>query len=453
MRRILLFLISMFSVFTYAQDYTIKTSGQNEEYISVDLPKGAYLLSVATSSDAYGAFDLKDASLKSLANDLCGNDANERKTIPMRVFTPKSTFTKRIYLCNDCTTINVINPNGVKFSLVFEKIEGSKDYDLVVAADGSGQLTDLYDAIKWIGDSRNNHKTIFVKSGIYNMPELNFNTNIYRDYRNFSIIGESRESVIIQNTNGRYYPAKYDNAPLQFSGNCTIKNVSVKSTDKDGKAKGTAYCMHADFRAHGGDVFTLENCDFYNNHYAALALCPNAGQTIRVINCTAKTEGINDVESTWQGVLISHDNNNGDGEGLGIIEILSSTLESDGNNMAITSNQNPILLRINDTDRFIYGEGKDFYTFIGNVTIDKNYQTGITNVQNNNCLVNITNSYIEISGLPENETVNIYNLAGNKVLFSKSNHDKVLVIGIANIPSGVYIIKSQSLCCKFKKKF
>lgn len=62
-------------------------------------------------------------------------------------------------------------------------------------------------------------------------------------------------------------------------------------------------------------------------------------------------------------------------------------------------------------------------------------------------------SYIEISGLPENETVNIYNLAGNKVLFSKSNHDKVLVIGIANIPSGVYIIKSQSLCCKFKKKF
>ena len=66
--------------------------------------------------------------------------------------------------------------------------------------------------------------------------------------------------------------------------------------------------------------------------------------------------------------------------------------------------------------------------------------------------MNITNSYIEISGLPENETVNIYNLVGNKVLFSKSNHDKVLVIGIANILSGVYIIKLKSLCYKFEKK-
>ena len=452
MRNILLFLISMVSVFAYAQDYTVRTNGQNKESISVDLPKGAYLLSVATSSDAYGAFDLKDTSLQSLANDLCGNDANERKTIPMRVFTPKNTFSKRIYLSDDCKTINVLSPNGVKFSLTFEKIEGSKDYDLVVAADGSGQLSDLYDAIKWVGDSRDNHKTIFVKAGIYNMPELNFNTNIYRDYRNFSIIGESKESVIIQNTNGRYYPAKYDNAPLQFSGNCTIKNLTVKSTDEDGESKGTAYCVHADFRAHGGDVFSLENCDFYNNHYAALALCPNAGQTIRVINCTAKTEGINDVESTWQGVLISHDNNNGDGEGIGIIEILNSTLESDGNNMAITSNQNPILLRINDTDKFIYGEGKDFYTFFGDVTIDKNYQTGITNVQNNNCLVKITNSHIEISRLPKNETVNVYNLVGNKVLSIKSNHDKVIVIGVSNIPSGIYIIKSQSLCYKFEKK-
>lgn len=452
MKRLLLFFVSMLSVVAYAQDITVQTTGQSEENISVDLPKGAYLLSVATPNDAYGAFDLKDASSESLANDLCGNDANEKKTIPMRVFSPKSKFIKSIYLLNDCKTINVLSPNGVKFLLTFEKLKGSKDYDLVVAADGSGQLTNLYDAIKWVGDSRDNHKTIFVKAGTYNMPELNFNTNIYRDYRNFSIIGESKESVIIQNTNGRYYPARYDNAPLQFSGNCTIKNVTVKSTDEEGESKGAAYCMHADFRAHGGDVFTLENCDFYDNHYAALALCPNAGQTIRVINCTAKTEGIKDAESTWQGVLISHDNNNGDGEGTGIIEILNSTLESDGNNMAITSNQNPILLRINDTDKFIYGEGKEFYTFIGDVTIDKNYQTGITNVQNNNCLVKITNSHIEISGLPKNETVNVYNLAGNKVQSSKSSHDKVVVIGVTNIPSGFYIIKSQSLCYKFEKK-
>ena len=120
--------------------------------------------------------------------------------------------------------------------------------------------------------------------------------------------------------------------------------------------------------------------------------------------------------------------------------------------MAITSNQNPILLRINDTDKFIYGEGKDFYTFFGDVTIDMNYQTGITNVQNNNCLVKITNSHIEISRLPKNETVNVYNLVGNKVLSIKSNHDKVIVIGVSNIPSGIYIIKSQSLCYKFEKK-
>lgn len=350
----------------------VKSTTSSTQTLNVSAEVGAYLLKIVSSNNTYGSFDFLNDSSKSLANDLLGNDANEKKTIPNRLFTKNVVFEKRVYFSSKCTSISLTNPNGVIFTITLERLKGSNEYDIVVAADGTGHLTDLYDAIKWIGDSREVHKTIFVKPGTYIMPELNFNSNVYRNYRNLSIIGTDKNSVIIQNTNGAYSVARYDNAPIQMSGNVTLKNLTIISTGENydrESGKPSAYCVHADFAAHEGDVFEIDNCELYDDHYAALAMCPNKGQTIRIKNCHAKSLGMSQMTDSWQGVLISHDNNNGDGIGSGKIECISNILESDGNGMAITSNYFHIdFLSIGCA--WLYGAGKIAKTFNGDVLLD-----------------------------------------------------------------------------------
>jgi len=67
--------------------------------------------------------------------------------------------------------------------------------EYTIASDGSGDFNTIQGAIDFVPESNTAHKTFFIKNGMYN--EIIF----FRDKQNFTLFGESRESVIISYAN------------------------------------------------------------------------------------------------------------------------------------------------------------------------------------------------------------------------------------------------------------
>lgn len=213
----------------------------------------------------------------------------------------------------------IINSDTIKYIRYFGKItykplvkvcrvpnDNKNPYDIIVAADGSGDYTSLYDAIV---NNVGLHKSIFIKAGLYEMP-VQTNSSTLVNNRDLTIVGEAKERVIIYNNNGVYTSFNNDATPIRMSGKVSLRNLTIisKSTDYVGDGVPAAYCVHVDFDAADGDIMEIDNCRMYNDHYACIGVGLRAGFTLKIRNCELYSHSDESFDQQlWNGAIICHD--------------------------------------------------------------------------------------------------------------------------------------------------
>lgn len=188
--------------------------------------------------------------------------------------------------------------------------------EIIVDINGNGDYISLADALKYAGDTKDIHKTIIVKSGVYEMPPVlcGSTTKVYEtDARNLTIIGEDKNKCIIINNVGFYDNSKnFDYSTLRLSGNVLIENLTIKSTcekyDEEYakynwssyNTNQKAYCIHIDQRVDEHSIMEMRNCIFINDHNSCIGAGNKQYFTIRAVGCTfestisSKNEGGNE---------------------------------------------------------------------------------------------------------------------------------------------------------------
>jgi hypothetical protein len=322
------------------QSYIIPTGIQSVT-LNVDIPSGAYTIDAEFDGNCFFGADFKDANGNTLAGNLYGPDAESRKTIPVgEMYSTTDPLHKEVYFNSSVRSITTSNPNGANVTLNIKRKKDNQEYDLIVAGDGSGHLTSLFDAICWVGDTQQDHKTIFVKPGNYEMPKCNFNTGVYRQNRNISIIGSDKNSVIIFTNDGFYDSSVGDTAPLQLAGKVTIKNVTIKSlsTNPSSETNIASYCIHSDYNCDPNSIMLIENCILYNDHCACVGIGLRPSYTIVIRNCELKTTWA--LQDPWSGAVICHSGGSGSGQN---IKIEDCVVESAGQAFSLVGNDDEVV--------------------------------------------------------------------------------------------------------------
>lgn len=256
-------------------------------------------------NDTYDAF-----------NPIWGYDANKQNPVALGQLFNGSEQEYSITITSDTVKyIKFWGYTGYNPNVIVDRVSShlpttsKKIYDIIVASDGSGDYTSLYDAIRDTYGA--GHKSIYIKAGSYEMPKASIED--YANNRNLTIIGESKESVIIYNNEGEYDTTegvRTDCTPLRMSGNVTLRNLTIisRSTDYQGSGHPSTYCVHIDFNAPDGSVMEIDNCRMYNDHYACIGIGLRAGFTLKIRNCELYSNSIEYyAQSTWNGAVICHD--------------------------------------------------------------------------------------------------------------------------------------------------
>ena len=169
----------------------------------------------------------------------------------------------------------VVAPTGSKFSTIQEAITYAKT---------------KYDVL-------NENVTIFVKNGIYNVEP----TNVYpyapiaKGANRISIIGESKEGVIINCTNTGTTQSKV----MDIGGPCIIENLTINclrdnsyTIDKD--LKHNCYCIHNDsnYKTNEKYTTTVKNCKLYSECHSPVGAGLRNNQTQIYENVETISNGI-----------------------------------------------------------------------------------------------------------------------------------------------------------------
>lgn len=224
--------------------------------------------------------------------------------------------------------------------------EGKDPYNVVVAADGSGDYTTIHDAI--VGtygiDTASKPVTIKVKAGIYDEPSMDGSFSPYCNYRHLAIVGENKENTIVQNTNGYYYPNVQDNSCIKVSGNVYIANLTLISTmtdyqdppDTEHTNQKNAYCVHIDSGASSGDITEVNNCIMYNDHNCCVGIGIKTNQTVKIKNCEMRSNFVNPNESFGGAVVYVHDDSFGKaGQMDEFLDIVGCIIRSENSELGI----------------------------------------------------------------------------------------------------------------------
>lgn len=174
-------------------------------------------------------------------------------------------------------------------------------HTLTVSRSGEEDFVDIQQAIDYAKrrfDVLNENVTIFVKNGYYKVTPINGYpySPINKGYNKISIIGESRDGVIIEcyNTSG------LQNKVMDIGGDCTIANMTIRSLN-DGSYNinndlgHNCYCIHNDTGA-GAAVnahyyTTVENCKLYSECHSPVGAGLHDNQTQRYVNCEFVSNG------------------------------------------------------------------------------------------------------------------------------------------------------------------
>lgn len=175
-------------------------------------------------------------------------------------------------------------------------------HTLTVSRSGEGDFADIQQAIDYAKrrfDVLNEKITIFVKNGYYKVTPINGYpySPINKGYNKISIIGESRDGVVIE----CYNTENKQNKVMDIGGECTIANITIRSLN-DGSYNisndlgHNCYCIHNDTGA-GAAVSahyytTVENCQLYSECHSPVGAGLHDNQTQRYVNCEFISNGI-----------------------------------------------------------------------------------------------------------------------------------------------------------------
>lgn len=225
---------------------------------------------------------------------------------------------------NRTNRLYIYSPNQVECDI---EIYIEKRTEIIVSQDGRGDYTSLDDALNNANDGQEFPVTIIVRAGTYTMrTETPDDIPYKKGWRFLSIIGEDRNNCIIRNDNGYYSPYTddsngllFDSSPLRLSGNVTIENLTIISTDDNyeqfvenesrvqGVNRRQSYCIHSDFDTYENTTMLIRNCKLINNHYCCVGCGTRKDYKIQVENC--ELEMTLNSENTDQGVIFAHSYN------------------------------------------------------------------------------------------------------------------------------------------------
>lgn len=143
------------------------------------------------------------------------------------------------------------------FLLIFSTILFGKDYDFVVAADGSGDFITVQEAINAIPDFRKNRTTIFITNGTYKEKLV-----LPASKTNVSFIGEDVEKTILtyddfaskKNRFGEDVGTTGSTSFYIFGEGFTAENITFENSSGP---VGQAVAVRID-----GDMVAFNNCRF-----------------------------------------------------------------------------------------------------------------------------------------------------------------------------------------------
>lgn len=219
-------------------------------------------------------------------------------------------------LLNANETKEYLIPNYIETEVLFGKSLNSRVFELtcyydildllkenetiatsgkvVVDVNGRGDFTDINSAITFLNknyDTVNVPTTIYIKNGTYIVEPTDnqYHACIKKGNNKISIIGESRNGVIIKCTN----TSARQNKVLDVGGACTISNLSIyclrdSSYTLENDMGHNPYAIHVD----DGDFdypydTVIENCYFYSECFEPIGagLRKNQRQIYRNVEC------------------------------------------------------------------------------------------------------------------------------------------------------------------------
>ncbi len=160
---------------------------------------------------------------------------------------------------------------------VLEDVTGHKTY--VLNPDGSADYRSLTGAVSEVSDG----DTLFLKPGLY------FDEQAHAWGKTIHIIGEDRETCLIQNSTG-----SYSTPPLEM-GSGTLANVTItadaaSSTDASGYGN---YAVHVEDDHLSGRTLIIRNCTLISYNNSALGIGMRSGCRVRIEDSVLEGMGEN----------------------------------------------------------------------------------------------------------------------------------------------------------------
>lgn len=241
---------------------------------------------------------------------------------------------------NASVTISNLNITKNSEEITIDRKTKAFSHTLTVSRSGEDDFVDIQQAIDYAKrrfDVLNENVTIFVKNGYYKVTPINGYpySPINKGYNKISIIGESRDGVIIE----CYNTSELQNKVMDIGGECTIANLTVRSLN-DGSYNinndlgHNCYCIHNDTGA-GAAVYshyytTVENCKLYSECHSPVGAGLHDNQTQRYVNCEFISNGFKSL-----GALYVHSSVESYAENMSV-EIENCTCVSKDRTSAIT---------------------------------------------------------------------------------------------------------------------
>lgn len=176
----------------------------------------------------------------------------------------------------------------------------SKSY-LLVGNTSDCDYATIQDAITNCNDSASNPIVIFIKNGSYG--QFSMTDNYKKGVRYISLIGESRENVIVRGNKGKYEEPTSEIRTIGAVKNITFVQETSIETQETGGAYKYCYAMHDDY---DGTNVEYENCTFISNAGPAVGLGLRANSMKTFRNCYFENNGDGTFGSIDLGAFYCH---------------------------------------------------------------------------------------------------------------------------------------------------
>ena len=202
-------------------------------------------------------------------------------------------------LANGTVTTDKLANGAVTTDKLSDDIYISKIKPIIVAKE-NGDYTSIRDAVANSTDG----DIIYIRSGTYENEIIN------AWGRNITIIGQSRDTVIIKNNLGNY-----SQPPLEMSHG-VLKNVTIIAEYSD-TGENNGYAVHVEDNGMANQTFDIENCTLISYGSAAIGIGLREGANLYIRNCDLISYGTRED----MGTLYFHDSTSAQGGGVQSINV------------------------------------------------------------------------------------------------------------------------------------